>query len=189
MLIRALAILLVLGICSGSSFARPNLSLPGADDKKESLFVEAEDHDFHVSVMRVDYNPENQALEVTLKVFTDDIEKSLEGLGAPTLRLGSPRELPESDSIFSDYLNNRLSFFVDDQHKTFDYLGKEVELDNTTWCYIEVKGVKDFQSLRIRNKVLMELFDDQTNLVNIFVLGKKKSLLLRGGQPEDETTF
>lgn len=147
------------------------------------------DHDFHVSVMRVDYNPETKALEVTLKLFTDDIEKSLEELGAPALRLGSPRELPESDTIFSEYLNNRLAFFVDDQQMAFDFLGKEVEMDNTTWCYLEVKGIESFTSLRIQNKVLMELFDDQTNLVNIFAFGKKKSFLLRGGLPEDRTTF
>ena len=139
--------------------------------------------------MRVDYNPETKALEVTLKLFTDDIERSLEGLGAPKLRLGSSRELPASDSIFLDYLQNRLAFFVDDEEKAFEYLGKEVEMDNTTWCYIEITGIEVFKALRIRNIVLTELFDDQSNLVNINAFGVRRSLLLRGGQPEDEATF
>ncbi len=146
-------------------------------------------HDFHASVMRIDHNPETKSLEVTLKIFTDDIEQSLEGLGAPKLRLGTPEEFSEADSIFVDYLNNRIAFFVDEQQKAFEYLGKEVELDNTTWCYLEVKDVETFKTLRIKNKVLTELFEDQSNLVNINAFGTRKSLLLRGGQPEDTATF
>lgn len=139
--------------------------------------------------MRVDYNTANQSLEVSLKVFTDDIEKSLEGMGAEKLRLGSPREFSASDSILTTYLNHRISFFVNDEQMAFSFVGKEVELDNTTWCYLEVENVPAMKQLTIRNKVLFELFEDQTNLVNVFVDEHKKSLLLRSSQPEDSITF
>ncbi len=172
--LRALAFVLLVG----SFFSLPATNLS-----------EGSDHEFHVSVTRIAYNGETKSFEVTLKLFTDDFERSLEGLGAPVLRLGSPRELPAADTIIGDYLNNRIAFFVDDHQMAFDYLGKEVELDNTTWCYLEISGIESFNSLRIRNKVLMELFDDQTNLVNIFVAGEKSSLLLKSSQPEDEATF
>jgi len=110
-------------------------------------------------------------------------------MGADKLRLGSPRELPAADSILSVYLNHRISFFVEEQEMAFAFLGKEVELDNTTWCYLEVENVTSLNQLRIKSKVLFELFEDQTNLVNVFVHKAKKSLLLRSSQPEDSITF
>ena len=35
-------------------------------------------HDFHVSITRIDYNEESKKMEITLRVFTDDMATGLD---------------------------------------------------------------------------------------------------------------
>lgn len=146
------------------------------------------DHDFHVSVMRIDHNPETQSLEVALKLFIDDLESSLELLGAPPVKLGTEQEHPETDAFLFNYLNNRLSFSVNGEEKSLTYVGKETEID-VVWCYFEVKDVPHLRELHLRNQLLVEQFDDQSNLVHIYAGTEQKSMLLRKGSEEDTVQF
>lgn len=153
-----------------------------------SVLSGAAAHDFHVSVMRIDHNPDSQSLEVSLKLFTDDLEMALGTLGAPDVRLGSDREHPESDDFIFKYLNNRLTFLVNGKQMSLSYVGKEVEVD-VVWIYFELKGVPRLEALQIRNQLLIEQFDDQSNLVHIHAGGAQKSMLLRKGSEEDRIAF
>ena len=145
-------------------------------------------HNFHTSVSRIDFNPEAQTLEVAIKIFTDDLERSLEGMGSPALRLGSPREAVQADSIIGVYLRHCLGFAVDGETKSFYFLGKEVEFD-VTWCYLEVSQVQQLHRLVVKNRILMELFPDQSNLVHIYAADQQKSLLLTAAQDRDGVDF
>ena len=145
-------------------------------------------HDFHVSVMRVDHNAGAQTLEVAVKLFIDDVETSVVLLGGPELKLGSAKEHPESDDFIFQYLNNRLAFSVDGEEKSLSYVGKEAEID-VLWCYFEVTDVPQVKELSLRNQLLLEQFEDQSNLVHIHVGGEQKSMLLRKGSDEDTLQF
>lgn len=147
-----------------------------------------EAHDFHVSVMRVDHNAEAQTLEVAVKLFIDDLEQSLILLGGPDVKLGSDQEHSESDDFIFQYLNNRLSFYVDGEKKSLSYVGKEAEID-VLWCYFEVEAVPQVGELKLKNRLLLEQFDDQSNLVHLFIGGAQKSMLLRKGSDEDTVQF
>ncbi|MEM0999147.1 MAG: DUF6702 family protein [Bacteroidota bacterium] len=145
-------------------------------------------HDFHVSITDVRHNPEQKSLEVAVKIFTDDLESALEGLGAPPLRLHTEREHPKTDSLLARYLNHRIQFDVNDQQVTGNFLGKEYETD-ATWCYIEFADVPDPTTITVTNRLFFERFDDQSNLVHLEVHGKKKSLLLHIGMESDRAEF
>ena len=141
-------------------------------------------HDFHVSVMRMDYNPSTRSLEVSLKLFSDDIEESLQVMGGPRLHLGAPNEYAATDSLLNIYLHNRLGVNVNGQDRDFELLGKEVEYE-VTWCYLEFKEVEMVRELVLRNEILFELFDDQSNIVHLYLNGKEFSMLLHKGFRED----
>lgn len=145
-------------------------------------------HDFHVSITDMRYNPENRRLEVAIKIFTDDLETALEGLGAPKLRLNTDREHRKSDSLIGRYLANRMQIKVNGDAVTGNFLGKEYETD-ATWCYIEFIAVPQPETIVVSNRLLFERFDDQSNLVHIEVGAEKKSMLLHVGQDRDKATF
>lgn len=134
-------------------------------------------HEFHVTVTNVDHNPRTQALEITFKLFTDDIEKTVKTLGGSELRLGSPQEAGNANILLKEYLQNRFQLRIDGHPATLEWVGKEVELD-AVWCYLEVRQVPQVKEIEVTNRILTELFADQTNIVHLNANGETKSLFL-----------
>src|SRR5687767_3390074 len=56
-------------------------------------------HDYHVSITHIDHNPKTQSLEITTKIFTEDLEKTITTHGGPVLKLGDPKEDPRADPL------------------------------------------------------------------------------------------
>ncbi len=145
-------------------------------------------HDFYVSICQIDYNPKTESLEITLKIFTDDLEKALETQGTGTLHLGTDKEPEEADDYISAYLQKNFRLILNGDTVAMEYLGKEVEIE-ATWCYIEIPYSSKVKTLQVRNHILMEIYDNQTNIVHVKSNGRQKSLLLSKSNPEDKVKF
>lgn len=145
-------------------------------------------HPFYVSICQIDHNPEAKSLEITFKIFTDDLEKALEAQGTGKLYLGDPREAQEADRYLYNYLKNQVVIVVNEDTATFRYVGKEVELD-VTWCYVEIPKVPEVKTITVTNRILLEIYEDQTNLVHVKAGGRQKSMLLRKGNVTDTVEF
>ncbi|MFK7920736.1 MAG: DUF6702 family protein [Bacteroidia bacterium] len=145
-------------------------------------------HPFYFSLTQIDHNPETQSLEITLKLFTTDIEQALEANGTGRLNLGAEKELGEADRYIETYLRDHLELKTDGQLLEYEFLGKEVELD-VVWCYVEVLSVPELKQLEIKNTLLIEMFEEQQNVVQIKVGNQKKSALLRKGSTTETIIF
>jgi len=146
-------------------------------------------HKFYVSISEVNHNAENASLEISMKIFTDDLEDALEVGTSKKIWLGDPkREVPETDSLLANYLERKLTFTVNGEAQTPLFIGKELEAD-VTWCYLEIKGVTDLKSIAIDNRLFLDLFDEQKNLIHIYANDKEKSLFLRRGKSSGEVTY
>lgn len=137
-------------------------------------------HDFYVSLADIEYNEQSAALEMSLKVFTDDLEDAIQLANNVELHLDTQKEHVDADSLIDLYLAKQVQFELDDQPLEIEFLGKEYEAD-ATWLYIEVPCQKPNTSLSVRNYVFMELFDDQRNIVHLKMLGQKESFILHKG--------
>ncbi len=146
-------------------------------------------HKFYVSISEVNHNTETAALEISMKIFTDDLEAALEEDTSEKLWIGDPeREVPTTDSLLAIYFDKKVTVSVNGEEKEAIFLGKELEAD-VTWCYLEIQDVPAVKSVSIDNRILMELFDDQKNLVHIYANGKEKSLFLRRGKTTGEVSY
>jgi len=137
-------------------------------------------HEFHLSLTEIRHNSESKSIEVSIKLFTDDLLVALEQAGAPKMELGTENEPPEANELNESYLKAHFKLMVNGKPTDFTYLGKEAELD-ATWCFVEVKDVKKVQTIEVQNTLLLEAFDDQTNMINLNINGRKKSGLARKG--------
>lgn len=145
-------------------------------------------HDFHVSITQVDYNAQTAALEFTVKIFVDDLEGSIAALGGGQLHLGESNQVSNADSILYAYLQNRMAMEVNEQPRVMTYIGSEVEED-AVWCYLEIGQVDRFSSIKITNRILMERFDDQANVVHIQAHGTTRSLYLNANHLTDRVSL
>lgn len=153
------------------------------------LFTQVMAHEYYVTITQIDYNEQSQSLEISIKFFTDDLEYSLaRSNDDQKLFLGTDKEFEDADKIIHTYVHDRFQLSVDGSKVTPEWLGKEVEV-NETWIYLEVKNVSDINQLEISNELLTETFETQTNIIHVNIEGQKKSMLLRGIRTKDVLNF
>jgi hypothetical protein len=123
------------------------------------------DHDVYNSLTIAEYNPESKAIEVSLKLFTDDADQCLGRFYRENINLGEADEHPASDSLLLNYINQRLTFSCGGVRLTPRYYGKEVGIEET-WVYFDypVDCATD-EMLHVDNRIFTEAFSAQVNLV------------------------
>jgi len=135
-------------------------------------------HDFHTSIARIDFNAKEKTLEVSIRVFTDDLESALskDNGGQKFVVVNNDK----NDAFVEKYIRKHFAFISSKkQKKSFAYIGKEQEAD-ATWIYVEVPMNEPFVGFSLQNDILHELFDDQINLVNISYPQKKSYIFKKG---------
>lgn len=134
-------------------------------------------HAFHTSITRMDYNAKEKTFELSIRVFTDDLETALtkENGGKKVVVVNNDK----NDALVEHYIKKCFVLTnAQKQKKTASYIGKEQEGD-ATWIYIEFPAHDGIAGLTIQNSILHDFFDDQTNLVNINYLSNKKSFIFK----------
>jgi hypothetical protein len=132
-------------------------------------------HAFHTSIAEMRYNPREKAFEISLRIFTDDLEK--------TLSINNQNkkfviENADKNDLFIDQYVHKHFIITTPKNKklVYQYVGKEKEGD-ATWIYLEMPVNEPIKGSKIQNDVLIDTFADQTNIVNIFINNEKKSYL------------
>ncbi len=135
-------------------------------------------HPFHVSVCDIEVNSEKQTLEISQRIFLDDLETALRKTpGWEALDVTKPADEALFNNLMKKYITDHIAINVNGQRVQLTYLGHEREAD-AMWCYIEATGVKNVNSIEVKNTILLETYDDQVNLVHIKNKGKIRSLKL-----------
>ena len=151
------------------------------------LLLLAPRHAYHASIAEMRYNGPQKQLEISLKVFTDDFEKALSrGQPAP-VRLAAPGPLPSARA--AAYL--RQQFVVKTAAGAplgLQFLGMQAEKDSH-WLYCKVTLPRTMAGLQIRHAVLLDVFADQANILNLEAGGRKQSLLFRAGHEQELVTW
>ncbi|NEN23904.1 hypothetical protein G3O08_10375 [Cryomorpha ignava] len=148
------------------------------------LNVSASTHEFYVGMTEIRYSENSQSYQITLKLFTDDLENAIYKASGDSLNLGNPKELPQSDNLISNYLRKHLSLEDGNENPlTLNDVGRETELD-VTWIYFESQEMKPQDALRIKNDIFMEMHPEQTHIVNLIQKGITTSTLLHSAKTE-----
>jgi hypothetical protein len=145
-------------------------------------------HPIHLSLTTIDCNARSKSLEITHRFFVDDFEKEVEAWADAKLRLGTPQEHAQADSLLRAYLALHFSLRLNDKPAAGVFVGKEVEAEHI-WIYVEVPDVKKLRKAEVRHTSLLGRFDDQRNLVNFSCEGEKKAVILDAQRPSDFVSF
>lgn len=134
-------------------------------------------HPIHISVCDIEYDPPTQALQVTHRLFLDDLESAINTRHGLYMDIAKPEDMAERDSLVQHYLLSNFEVSVDGRRLEKTFIGVEI-VDDVLYGYIEIVSVKKFKQIRVTDSVLMELFDDQVNLVHVKYNNKTRSLKL-----------
>ena len=140
--------------------------------------ADAAAHKYYTSLARAEYNEESKAVEVALRVFADDFELAL------TRRSGRKVYLDKTEdaaALALAYL--RETFEVsgrDGRRVELRWVGMETQGD-VAWLYFEAPLPEGPSGASLRDRVLLELFRTQVNIVNLKYGGAKLDLVFRRG--------
>ena len=134
----------------------------------------AEFHPIHVSATEVNYNGQDNKLEVTCTLFVDDFELGLKKQYHSKADLQKPALHTAMDVLVKNYLHDHLQIKNGNSAMPLNYLGFEINKEAVN-IYLESDKTPTPKKVGIEVSLLHNIFTDQINIVHISVGGVRKS--------------
>ena len=146
-------------------------------------------HPIHISVSEINFSEKDKALQITSRIFIDDLELSIRAeRKEDELDLIEPKNGLTTEKMVSDYVLKHMAVKLDGKIQKLKFLGMELE-EPALICYIEIENVKKFKTIEVRNDIIMETHDDQSSIVHVTYKGPIKSMRLQRNNPVGSITF
>ncbi|MBF4494592.1 hypothetical protein IRZ83_17440 [Flavobacterium sp. JLP] len=134
-------------------------------------------HKFYMGVFQVNYAAEKKMIQITSRIFVDDLNSGMEKKYHKKTFVGTDKETPEDVELLKKYLAENFLIKVNGQSKAVSFLSKEVESDDVLVCYSRIKDIEKFKTLEISNTILVDWNSEQQNITHISAFGTKRSVL------------
>ncbi|MDX2063681.1 MAG: DUF6702 family protein [Bacteroidia bacterium] len=137
-------------------------------------------HPIHVSLAEVEHTAAGE-LQISLRIFSDDLDEALYRHSGERFEIGTAQEKPGAAPALEAYLRERFGLRTT-QPLAWQWVGYEAGLE-ATWVYLEVTGVPPFDRIACTNRVLFEVYTDQTSVVNVTQGAVTRSGITRHDRP------
>ena len=143
-------------------------------------------HPFFVSVTEINHNAKDKALEVTCKIFIDDMEGALKQNYKVAVDLSNKTQEAQQAQLITAYIQNHLFLSADGKRVSLQYVGFERDAESV-FCYFEGQNIAALKKMDIANSILQDFTDRQINIIHATVGGKRQSTKL--DYPHKEASF
>lgn len=143
-------------------------------------------HPFYVSVIEINHNEKEATAEISIRIFTDDLEKTLQKQSTATIDIIKPANKAFIDQQISQYIGKTLQLKINGKPVKFNYVGYEI-IRESVWSYFEVEQVKEMNNVDINCSILHDYETSQINLFHVKSKGTQKSYKL--DYPQKNTQF
>lgn len=144
-------------------------------------------HPFFVSIADVDHNPKTKSLEISVRIFTDDFEKTLrQNFPSSKVDLINPPNKVAMDKLIQTYILKHFQIAVDGKPQTLNYVGFE-KIEESIWCYFDVPNITTIKKIALHDTVLYDWQQKQNNMCIVHYAGEEKTRKLEN--PEADVSF
>jgi hypothetical protein len=138
-------------------------------------------HPFHISLTEIRWNAETEHIEISQKIFWDDLEIGLGDFHKESIDFLNPSNKDKLNKQIETYLKEKNMIWIADKTVPLNFIGYEVEED-AAWFYLESEKVKNPTSVKVKNSLLVDIFPDQKNVIQFyFDKTSPKSIILGKG--------
>lgn len=134
-------------------------------------------HKFYVSVTQINFAQDKKTIQISSRIFIDDLNNALAKKHKKKFYIGSTKESDEEVQLLKNYINENFSIKVNNKSKQMVYLDKELE-DDVIIVYQVIRNISKINSLEIKNTLLFDFLPEQQHIIHTQVLTKKRSALL-----------
>jgi hypothetical protein len=145
-------------------------------------------HPFYVSITEVRFIENKKEVQLSCRMFTDDLQEALYKLYGHKVSLHK-NNINENFDILYKYITEKIKIKVGNQFINFSMLGYENE-DEATWIYLEAKNVElKSKKIEIENSLLYDFLKSQSNLIHCYFNQLRKSSKLDNPNSKVEFVF
>lgn len=131
-------------------------------------------HPFHVGSSEFRYSAKNKTIQVTARVFMDDLEKAVREKYHTNVAFLRPADRTSMEKLLSQYCAEYLKLKTDGQMKPLNFIGYEEDREGVN-LYLESAALAKIPAkIEVGVSLLYNIYDDQINLVHI-VVGSQRS--------------
>lgn len=134
-------------------------------------------HKFYMGVFQVNYAAEKKMIQITSRIFIDDLNNAMEKKYHKKTFIGTDKETEADLDLFKKYLSENFTIKINSQQKAITFLSKEIEAGDVLVCYSRIKDIEKFKTIEISNTILVDWNAEQQNITHISAFGTKKSVL------------
>jgi len=134
-------------------------------------------HPFYVSVSEIRIDTQKSTLNVSCRLFTDDLENALTKIYNNKFDLLKTLDEPTVHKNMDEYFQKRFSIGIAGVLQTLSFVGMEKE-DEALWCYWESTNFKSLGNITVTNALLYDFLPDQINIIHLYVNAERQSARL-----------
>ena len=103
-------------------------------------------HKYYISLTKIDFIASSSSIQITMRFFIDDVEKTLNQRYDTKLKLAESDENKNADELLNRYIQSKFKITVDENVVLLDYLGKEYKND-VVLIYIEAIDIASIKNI------------------------------------------
>jgi len=143
-------------------------------------------HPYFLSMTEIKYNAGTSSLEVSVKVFTNDMEEAMRKAYNTEVNLFKPKNQDMENRLVSDYVRKNVLIAVNGKPVAMQMVGYEKEED-AVWVFLESGRVEKPTKMEVDDKLLYASFPAQINMVSVEVGSNRQSA--KASNPESKFSF
>ncbi len=145
-------------------------------------------HKYYVSMTKIKYVKEESSIQITMRFFIDDIEKTLNNRFKKDFKLATTEELQDTDKFLNLYIHQKFEIQINNQLIEYSFLGKEYDND-VMFFYMESTGIENINSIEVKNSMLLETFEEQQNFIKLYMNDQIKTMVLMRDNDKEMLKF
>ena len=143
-------------------------------------------HPFYIAVTEINLNTSDKTLEISCKMFADDLEQIIEKNNHAQLDISADKDKANFNKYIPAYVKTHLGLTIDGKASNLSYIGFEKEKESA-YCYFQVENISSLKKLDVFDSLLQDFTSDQINIIHVTVNGKRQSTKL--DYPEKNASF
>jgi hypothetical protein len=140
-------------------------------------------HPVHVSLMSIDYAPDQKLFNVFLKIYFDDflLDSGIKSADQKNLDFSVNNQYTRE--VIADYVNERIRISINKKQIPAE-LGEMSLSDNELRMNLSFSSTKKVSSITVRNLIMTSLYNDQSNMIIVKVNDFEEGVRLTAVEPE-----
>ena len=134
-------------------------------------------HPFFVSVIEINHNQKEATVEISVRVFTEDLEKALQKYTTAKLDIINPPDKAFLEKQISNYISQKIKLKINGQTVSLHYVGHEIQRESI-WSYFDIPKIPEVKKIEVDCSLLFDYEKNQTNIFHVKSKGIEKSYKL-----------